>query len=306
MSGSVLLLSVLLSALSDCAYALAVGVMLARFWLEGVEMLAARPVFSRTQARTWLIVLGMVIAILQTMRLWFLAASMSGLALFRENLALVPTVLSSTHQGLLWKVNMGAVLAFLAGTAAMRQLNSRAMQFVGFASLCVIAFVKAASGHAADNGDFTRQEMLQWLHILSTAVWAGAVIVSGLVVLPALLRTPPGEIVWQYLQRLSTVATYAVLAVCATGIYTADRELNGTFSDLLTGTWGRILIGKVVIVLFALALGAVNRFRCLRGDLSKEKITLSARLLWAEAIAILVVLCLSGWLGNTAPAMEMS
>jgi putative copper resistance protein D len=166
--------------------------------------------------------------------------------------------------------------------------------------------VKAASGHAADNGDFTRQEMLQWMHILSTAAWAGGVIVSGLLVLPVLVRTAASEMVWQYLQTVSNVATYAVLAVFVSGIYTADREINGMFADLFTSTWGRILIGKVVIVLFALVLGAANRFLCLRGDVSMENIMLSGRLLRIEAIAILVVLCLSGWLGNTAPAMQMS
>lgn len=306
MTGSILLFSVLLSAISDCAYALAVGVMLAGCWLDGEETLPARSVFSRAHSRNWLIVLGMVIAILQTMRLWFLAASMSGVDLFTENLALVPSVLSSTHQGLLWKVNMGGILAFLASSAAIGRRNNRAMRFAGFVCLCVIGFVKAASGHAADNGDFTRQEMLQWLHILSTAAWAGAIIVSGLVVLPALVRTSASETVWRYLNKLSKAATYAVLAVFVSGIYTTDRELNGMFSGLLTSMWGKILIGKVVIVLCAVALGTVNRFLCLRGDASTEKIALSRRLLRVEAIAILIVLCLSGWLGNTAPAMEMS
>jgi putative copper resistance protein D len=306
MTGSVLFFSVLLAAISDCAYVLAVGVMLAGFWLDEVEMLPARSVFSAAYAGKWLIGLGTVIALVQIMRLWFLAASMSGATLFQQNLALVPSIVSSTHQGLLWKVQMGAVLAFLASSAAIARRRSRAMRFIGVVCLCVIAFVKAASGHAADNGDFTRQEMLQWMHILSTAAWAGGVIVSGLLVLPVLVRTAASEMVWQYLQTLSKVATYAVLAVFVSGIYTADREINGMFADLFTSTWGRILIGKVVIVLFALVLGAANRFFCLRGDVSMENIMLSGRLLRVEAIAILVVLCLSAWLGNTAPAMQMS
>jgi putative copper resistance protein D len=306
MTGSVLFFSVLLAAISDCAYVLAVGVMLAGFWLDEIEMLPARSVFSAAYAGKWLIGLGTVIALAQIMRLWFLAASMSGATLFRQNLALVPSIVSSTHQGLLWKVQMGAVLAFLASSAAIARRRSRAMRFIGVVCLCVIAFVKAASGHAADNGDFTRQEMLQWMHILSTAAWAGGVIVSGLLVLPVLVRTAASEMVWRYLQTLSKVATYAVLAVFVSGIYTADREINGMFADLFTSTWGRILIGKVVIVLFALVLGAANRFLCLRRDLSMKNIMLSGRLLRVEAIAILIVLCLSGWLGNTAPAMQMS
>ena len=230
MTGSILIFSVLLSAISDCAYALAVGVMLASSWLDAGKMLPARSVFSRAHARKWLIVLGILMAVVQTMRLWFLAAGMSGANLFRENLALIPSVLSSTHQGLLWKVNMAAVLAFLASSAAIGRRNNRVTHLLGLICLCAIAFTKAASGHAADNGDFTRQEMLQWVHIFSTAAWAGGVIVSGLIVLPPLVRTAASEMVWQYLRRLSKVATYAVLAVFVSGLYAADRELSGMFS----------------------------------------------------------------------------
>lgn len=305
MTGSILLFSVLLAAISDCAYVLAVGVMLASYWLDRIETPPAQSVFPAAYAGKCLIALGTVFALAQVIRLWFLAASMSGAASFRQNLALVPSIVSSTHPGLLWNVQMGAVLVFLASSAAIARHRSRAMHFIGVVCLCVIAFVKAASGHAADNGDFTRQEMFQWVHILSTAAWAGGVTVSGLVVLPVLVRTALSDTLWQYLQTLSKVATYAVLAVFVSGIYTADRELNGMFAGLFTSTWGKILIGKVVLVLFALVLGAANRFLCLRGDESAHNITLSGRLLRVEAIAILVVLCLSGWLGNTAPAMEM-
>ena len=129
--------------------------------------------------------------------------------------------------------------------------------------------------------------------------------VSGLIVVPALTRAAANETMRQYVQCLSKVATYAVIMVLGSGIYSADREMAGPITGLWDSNWGKILIAKVAIVLFALLLGAFNRFICLGTEVTEEKITLSRRLLWIEAVAILAVFCLSGWLGNTAPEMTM-
>jgi putative copper resistance protein D len=301
MTGSIQMLSILLSGISDCAYALAAGMLLAAYWLDGPEMTLARPAFSSVTAFRWLIGVGVVMTITQSMRPWFLAASMSGASRFRENLDLVPSILSSTHQGLLWKLNMSAMLALIAVVAWMLRRRTRTTYLAAVICLCIVAFVKAASSHAGDDGDFTRLEMVQWLHILATAIWGGGVIVSGLIVLPALTRTAANATMRQYVQRLSMVATYAVITVLGAGIYSADREIAGPITSLSNSNWGKILIVKITVVFLALILGAFNRFICLGTDVTEEKITLSCRLLWIEAVAILAVFCLSGWLGNTAP-----
>ncbi len=296
MTGSVLLLNILLSAISDCAYTLAVGLTLA-------ACLTSQP-GQLTTLRRWLLSTAAIMLIAQSLRPWFLAASMSGSSSFTENLALIPSILSSTHQGELWKVNIIAIVALLVAVGWMRRRTHNAIYLAALICLSIIAFIKAASSHAADNGDFTRLETLQWLHILATAIWAGTIIITGLISLPALTRSnPDNQFIWQHLQRISTIATYAVLVVLASGIYTADRELAAPLSTLWSSTWGKILIAKVIVVLFALALGAMNRFICLTKDMSSQRITLSSRLLSIEAVTMLVVLSLSGWLGNTSPTM---
>ncbi len=294
MTGTVLLLNILLSAIADCAFTMAVGLMLAAF-------LTPR---SDTTLRRWLISIAIIMLFAQSLRPWFLAASMSGSSSFAENFALIPSILSTTHQGALWKLTNFAILALFIAIGAMRHSRRNAI-YAAAICLSIIAFAKAASGHAADDGDFTRLEIIQWLHILATAVWAGGIIVTGFIVLPALTRiSTAAETIWQYLQRISAIATYAVIAVIASGIYTADRELAGSLSNLWTSTWGKILIAKVLIVLVAFALGALNRFLCLAKGVSSERIKLSSRMLQIEALAMLVVLTLSGWLGNTSPVMQ--
>ena len=305
MTGSILLLNILLSAISDCAYTMAVGLTLAAYFTTPSDKTSAP---SPTPLRRWLLSTVIIMLIAQSLRPWFLAASMSGSSRFAENFALIPSILSSTHQGELWKLNIIAIVALLAAVGWRRRRKHYSIYTAALICLCIIAFVKAASSHAADNGDFTRLETLQWLHILATAVWAGTIIVTGLISLPTLTRSDPdNHAIWQHLQRISTTATYAVIVVLVSGIYTADRELaaplSGVWSSLSSSTWGKILIAKVIVVLFALALGAMNRFICLTKDMSSQRITLSSRLLSIEAGAMLVVLSLSGWLGNTSPTM---
>lgn len=301
MTGSVLLLNILLSALSDCAYTMAVGLLLAAYLTTRSEN---TPTPSATPLRRWLLSIAILMLIAQSLRPWFLAASMSGSSSFAENFTLIPSILSSTHQGMLWKLNIAAILALIVAIGWMRRRRHPSLYFAAAISLCIIAFAKAASSHAADNGDFTLLESLQWLHILATAIWAGTIIVTGLIALPALTCiNQPDQTIWHYLQRISTVATYAVIAVFASGIYTADRELAGPLSGLWITTWGKILTAKVIVVLVALALGALNRFLCLAKDASTERIKLASRLLQLEALAMLIVLSLSGWLGNTSPTM---
>ena len=295
MTGSILLLHILLSAISDCAYTLAVGLALAAFLIQ-----SDNPV----HLRKWLLSIAAILLLAQLPRPWFLAASMSGSSSFSENIALIPSILSSTHQGMLWKLNILAMLALFVTIGATRH-RRRNVIYAAAICLCIIAFVKAASSHAGDDGDFSLLELTQWLHILATALWAGAIIVTGLIAVPSLARAgSDNETIWQHLQNISTIATCAIIVILATGIYTGDRELAGPLSTLWSSTWGKILTAKIIIVLVALTLGASNRFLCLAKNFSTDRITLSSRLLKFEAITMLIILTLSGWLGNTSPVMQ--
>ncbi len=172
------------------------------------------------------------------------------------------------------------------------------------APLLLLAAVKAASGHPADEGDFTITESSQFLHILGTSVWAGAVIVSGWIILPRIRRTATPEAIREYGIRLSALVTWALIALLASGIYTANRELNGSLGELWASEWGKVLSAKVVLVLMALTLGAVNRYKGLKGPPTAQSAALLARVLRVEAAMMAVILGLSALLANTAPSMR--
>jgi putative copper export protein len=233
---------------------------------------------------------------------------MSGSNNFAADLALIPTILSSTHQGTLWYINSGALVVLLLGVLDTASRPKRVGTWAFFVALAIIAFTKAASGHAADDGDFTLMEWSQFLHIISTAVWAGCVLVAGFMVLPRLARHADAKPLLSFGNRLSNTVTWALAALLISGIYTSDRELHNTLSGLWTSTWGKILIAKVSFVLVAITLGASSRFLCLQRPTAHEssRATLMARLMLIEAVVMMCVLCLSGMLGNTAPTMSMT
>lgn len=305
MPGYLLALNILLAAASDAAFALLAGSLLAVRWLTAAAAHTAPAAVPRSLHRLSLVCVS-VLAASQTVHPWFVASSMSGSGGFAANLALVPDILTSTHQGKLWFLQMAAILALFV--CSVRTLRAQKPGGLRLPAICLflMACAKAASGHAANEGDFTLEELSMLLHIVGTAVWAGTVIVSGLLVLPCLIQTSDLTGSWLYARRLSTTVTWALAAIVISGLYTSDRELSGVLSGLWRSGWGRILLGKLAFVAAALALGALTRFRCVQREPSGEAAGLMLRLMRAEALAMITVLCLSGALANTPPAMSES
>ena len=301
-----LALSIALTIIADTAYAVIVGTLLAGRWLDAADSLPAAPALTPRQRRKLLLVCVTVYIVVHLLRPWVLAASMSGSNDFSSDLALVPTILSSTHQGKLWFITSAAMALLLIGTLAIASNAKRAAGWVIFIALIVIAFTKAASGHAADDGDFTLNEFSMFLHIVATAVWSGSVLVGGFLVLPRLVRDTTHDTFWNFGTRLSGAVTWALGGLLVSGIYTADRELNNTLQALWSSAWGKVLITKVSFVLIAITLGAMSRFLCLGRAPETKRASLMTRLMAVEAAVMVCILFLSGLLGSTAPAMSIA
>jgi len=302
-SGPVVALNIFFSVVSDAGYAVSGGCLLAVRWLQATAgSTAIEDDIIRLLRRVFLASVG-GLTLGHVVRPWFAAASMSGSENFAGNLALVPDVLSSTHQGAVWFIGSLGLVALLATVffAGRQILTAAGWAFA--ASLLVIGCAKAASGHAAGDGDFTLAEFAMLLHVAGTAVWAGAVVASGFIVVPVLAKLPDPVALWTYARLLSRTVTWALVAILLSGVYTSWRELNGSLSGLWSSGWGGVLLIKIAFVSLALALGAITRFKCVQCPATGERAKLMVRLLWAEALVMIVILCLSGLLANTMPAM---
>lgn len=301
--GPVLALTILFAALSDAAYAGVTGCLVATHWLADSSP-ATNAVRPRSLVRLYLASLAALI-VCHIVRPWLAAASMSGSIGFTSNLALIPSILSSTHVGRVWYVNSLAVAVLVVATLLTARADSRVAAWPFVSAVILLAAAKAASGHPASAGDFSLPEISMFLHFLSIAVWSGIIIASGLLVLPYLARSPDPNALWSYGRVLSRTITWILPVILLSGVCISYRELNGTLSGLWLSGWGKILIAKLILVALALTLGALTRFRCVQCPPTSRRAALMVRLVRGEAIVMILILCISGLLANTAPPMDL-
>ena len=284
-------LNVLFTILSDGSFALIVGVLLSERWLSPDPALAAVRPRRLTAGPLAVLVLSHFV------RPWFLAASMGGSTQFREAMDLIPTVLSSTRQGRLWYAGCIAMTCLVAAYF-LRELR---YTWISTGALCVLAAIKAASSHASEMGDFSLPEIAQFLHIAAMSIWAGSIIVSGFFIVPSWggsevpKRCGCGG-------RLSQSVTYALIVLVGSGLYISWSDMHGVVGRIVTTTWGKTLLIKVTLAGLAAVLGSLVRFRCVKRPATAERAAMMVKLMRAEAVAMVVILCVSGLLANSNPA----
>jgi copper resistance protein D len=189
------------------------------------------------------------------------ATSLSGEPVL-PTLQALPLILTQTHMGQVWMVRAGALVVAIALWArARRHVNRRPLWWMIFLAVSVIAFSRSASDHAADVGDFTAGEWIDWLHLMAISAWMGSILVALFAVFPELARreVPDTRFIAQFAGRFSRSSGIALGFVVLAGTYNASLRLPDT-SALIHTHYGWVLTIKLFLVLIAIALGAVNRF----------------------------------------------
>jgi putative copper export protein len=93
---------------------------------------------------------------------------------------------------------------------------------------------------------------------------------------------------------------YAVAVVLLTGGFKGWSGLDHQSHGLVRTGWGRILLGKLMLVAVALALGWLHR-RWIRMWTPEQRKTLG-RTLRVEAVVLTLVIAVSAWLASVDPA----
>ncbi|MFC7649120.1 copper resistance D family protein [Streptosporangium lutulentum] len=105
------------------------------------------------------------------------------------------------------------------------------------------------------------------LHLLAMSLWLGGLIVlAACVVIPAGRREPTRAVSLEpALPRFSLLAQISFAVIAVTGLYLSWRQV-GTWGALGGTVFGRLLLGKLAVVLAVLALAAgARRFVRRRG-----------------------------------------
>lgn len=285
--GQLLALHVLANGVADVAFSLSLGAFAAFTW-------KTLPV---TYDRKLFVLIGLaalLIAIAQPVQLVVLTAGMTGAARFAELVPQFRDVLS-THAG--WILLPQTVAAGVAAVAALIPSPRRLRLALVAVSLLALSFFRAASGHAASDGNYSLRELAQWIHLVATAVWAGGVILSARL-LPSFRET---DLQHANGCRLSVQSATAIVFILLSGIWNTWLGVDGDIRGALHTRWALLLGIKLLFVLAALALGATNR-RTLQQPPTAQTMRRLCVTLRVEAVAMLVILMLSAWLGSVAPA----
>jgi len=301
--------------------AIATGALVETLWLFPAAQLAGgKPEVSGRRGHPARRLFGLSLCLLSVSTLgllWTRTVTMSGIS-WREALPEVPLILQQTHFGGVWLWRL-AILAlgwvawwrwYYAGTAKRGVLSAALLL------TAAVAFTRSATGHPADQGDFTLREFSDWLHMMAAALWTGSVIGSAIMLSPWLHDRQPTAVRTNIrsIDRLSGLAGLALALLLATGIANAWWALP-TLADLWTTTYGHTLMAKLGLTAMLIALGALNRYYFLPGLRALEAVSDSglpsentsslhnrfAMSLIIEALLMLLVLCVAASLTQGAP-----
>jgi putative copper resistance protein D len=188
------------------------------------------------------------------------AVEMSGLPL-PDVLPLLPTILFHTHYGRVWLLRPLALTGLWARWClGRRHRQSRLIPALMFAMGALVAMTRSASGHAADWGDPSFAELMDWLHIMASALWGGGLITLCAVMLPRVVKLPQRRrLTAEIARQFSILAGVALAGVLLTGLYNAWLQM-GSISAIWQTPYGRTLLVKLLLVLPLLALGGLNHY----------------------------------------------
>jgi putative copper resistance protein D len=311
MDNFLLLPRALVAFLFDAGFAGALGAMLCLLWLRRDESVALAEQSLVGRRIRWPLLgcaMGMVAAL--PCQAWLTTATMLGSASAADVWPQLKDVLTATHAGRVLVPDFALAVALLGAAAWAAAVGGRARGgrrlwlWGGLALAVLLGAMRSASGHAAGDGDFSLRELVQFVHLMATAVWAGGVMLAGWVVLPRLRCAASLEPVTHFGRRLSLAATWAVVLVAISGIYNAWLGLDGHLPPLVHTQWGWLLTAKSALVLLALGMGARNRWLLARNDLLEPQDAAEfVRWMRVEAAVMLAILAVTGFLASSAPAM---
>lgn len=309
--GSVLVFQIAAIALENSGFAVLTGALLCEGWLIRERSPWGLAVRTRMAGIARASAVGTLAASFPV--LWAAAATMSDSTL-AGTLPMLRPVLSSTHVGHAWLLG-AAMLLVLIVIRRFGGADAPIPRAAMWLALAVFIFSRSDAGHAAGAGDFTLAVAVDCAHLLLISIWAGIVIVAAW----GALRTDMQRIAPDILARdafataLSRTASYALIGIVTTGIYNAWRGL-GNVANLTNTAYGEVLTIKLLLVMLAIGLGAINRFwvlpQIVGGSRLKQDHDESAalrrfvRILTTESLVLLLAIIAAAVLSCVAPAVS--
>ncbi len=240
-----------------------IGTIVCGLWVLGASAGSGDPYQGNllTRVRRLLCICIFVVIISSMVNLVMRAVNMSGQPITAVS-SVLPIVLFRTHYGHVWLVRIAALI-FLAVLFKVggRHLDSRGLLLTMLGAAVVIALTWSASGHAADVGDFSVRELMDWLHLLAASFWGGGLIVLSTAVLPELVKPDDhaAPLLAGVAGRFSRMSGIAVGIIAITALHNYVVYI-GSFEGLWKTPYGLTVFAKIILFFILVNLGAFNRY----------------------------------------------
>jgi copper resistance protein D len=244
--------------------------------------------------RGWWRMFAPIIALMMVLMFVNQVAGMAGVS-WRGALPLLGEVLAKTHSGHTWEWRLPVAAAL--PIAAWIPLGDRARTL----TLAIICGALMAQGcilsHAIDFGRLVIA--VRFTHMLAAGTWIGALFGYWV-----LAQSPDASSRTQSeaARVLSTLASWSVAILIATGIYLAYQGLGHRLNHLIYSLYGRELLLKLAGFSLVLGVGAYNRFWLVPAIEQPSARRAFLRTVSAETLMLLGVIGLSTLLAATPPA----
>ncbi|MFE4240355.1 copper resistance protein CopC [Peribacillus butanolivorans] len=216
------------------------------------------------------------------------------------NVSYIKEVLNATNFGAIWIVEILILLfLFLVIYFMLENSLNKSLPFLSFIIIASLMVCKASIGHTAAVPNQVLAVLMDFLHLLSMALWLGG-IMALLVILPGLADRQTEDkktFYWSIIQRFSRWAFLFVIILIVSGIYSSLQHVP-TIHSLLKTTYGQLLLAKVGLMLVMIVLGAFHFFR---GKKKEKKLGYSVGIEFGVGIVVLLVAAL---LTNVQTAMS--
>jgi putative copper resistance protein D len=204
---------------------------------------------------------------------WFalVTMTMSGQSL---QVGILKTVWTQTQFGTVWKVRFIFWLAAVMTAMLFHFLKSNAplQKNLVWLQLCFSGILLGSLAWAGHGQETSIWHLLaDILHLLVAGFWPTGLLPFFLLLkkLRQTTELPRWNLIAALVHRFSALSLGSVALLAATG-FINSWFLAGSFSNLLEQTYGRLLLAKIILFCFAVAIGAVNLLR-LKPRLMLEK-----------------------------------
>ncbi|MEK3799030.1 copper resistance protein CopC [Peribacillus sp. FSL H8-0477] len=201
-------------------------------------------------------------------------------------ISLLKETIFHTTFGTIWMIEMGLLVILFSSLLLTKKAISAA--YGSFLLIAALILCKASIGHTAAVNNQVLAVIMDFFHLLGMALWLGTLL--------ALVILLPGEskkgkdhsIYWQTIQRFSAFAIVFVLILLVTGIYSSVQHVS-SIQSLVTTSYGKVLIGKILLMLIMIGMGAYHSFR---GKCKEKKLGPSVLIEFSIGLIIIMLAAL--------------